>query len=162
VLDMAMSLFSYGKMENYALQGKRLPMPGGFDLNGNLTDDPAAILEAKHPVAIGYWKGTGLSLMLDLIGIILSGGDSSMDIGKKESEYGVTQVFLAFDPSIFPDSEKIQSEVLSIVDALHSLAPSEKGGKAYYPGERTLLTRIENTEKGIPVDSKVWQSVCRM
>jgi len=159
VLDMAMSLYSYGKMENYVLQGKRLPMPGGFDLDGNLTDDPAAILEAKHPVAIGYWKGTGLSLMLDLIGMILSGGDSSMRIGERGSEYGLTQIFLAFDPSIFPDSEKIRMEVLSVIDALHALTPSEKGGKAFYPGERTLQTRIESMEQGIPVDSNVWQRV---
>jgi 3-dehydro-L-gulonate 2-dehydrogenase len=40
VLDMAMSQYSYGKLQVTRLKNKKLPYPGGFDNNGNLTDDP--------------------------------------------------------------------------------------------------------------------------
>ncbi|MEJ7676228.1 MAG: Ldh family oxidoreductase [Chitinophagaceae bacterium] len=35
VLDMAMSQFSFGKMELKKIQGEELPVPGGFDENGD-------------------------------------------------------------------------------------------------------------------------------
>ena len=37
ILDMAMSLYAYGKLGVYRLAGKQLPYPGGFDKDGNLT-----------------------------------------------------------------------------------------------------------------------------
>ena len=40
VLDFAMTQFSYGKMENYRREGKKLPYAGGFNESGELTDDP--------------------------------------------------------------------------------------------------------------------------
>ena len=39
-LDMAMSQYSYGKLQVTRLAGEKLPYPGGFDDEGNLTDDP--------------------------------------------------------------------------------------------------------------------------
>ena len=42
ILDMAMSLYAYGKLGVYRLAGKQLPYPGGFDKDGNLTCDPGA------------------------------------------------------------------------------------------------------------------------
>src|SRR5690606_12554923 len=74
VLDMAMSQYSYGAMEMQRLKGGQLPVPGGFDKNGNLSTDPDAILETKRTLPIGYWKGAGLSLLLDLLATVLSGG----------------------------------------------------------------------------------------
>ena len=34
LLDMAMSQFSYGKLEAYAARGEELPAPGGYDAEG--------------------------------------------------------------------------------------------------------------------------------
>ena len=39
----------------------------GYDENGNLTTDPEAIQKSKRPLPIGYWKGSALSLALDMI-----------------------------------------------------------------------------------------------
>ena len=43
VINCAMSQFSYGKMEDCRLKGKELPVPGGYDSQGNLTTAPGAI-----------------------------------------------------------------------------------------------------------------------
>ena len=37
LLDVAMSMFSYGKLESYKRQNKILPVDGGFDRDGNMT-----------------------------------------------------------------------------------------------------------------------------
>ncbi|HEY1766784.1 MAG TPA: 3-dehydro-L-gulonate 2-dehydrogenase, partial [Terracidiphilus sp.] len=67
VLDMAMSQFSYGTLESYRKRGELLPVDGGFDIDGNLTRDPAAIEKSWRPLPVGYWKGSGLSIVLDMI-----------------------------------------------------------------------------------------------
>ena len=46
-----------------------------------------------------------------------------------------------------------------LVTHLHKSEPVEEGGKIYYPGERTLLTRKENQARGIPVDDGIWQQI---
>jgi len=79
VLDMAMSQFSYGAIEAYRLCGEMLPVPGGFTREGELTRDPRAIEQSYRPLPVGYWKGSGLALMLDLVASILSGGRATCD-----------------------------------------------------------------------------------
>ena len=68
ILDMAMSLYAYGKLGVYRLAGKQLPYPGGFDKDGNLTCDPGAIEETMREITIHrsgwrmahrFWHATG-------------------------------------------------------------------------------------------------------
>ena len=99
VLDMAMSQYSYGSLELSAMKGETLSVYGGFDTEGNLTKDPSAILASNAPIPVGYWKGAGLSLLLDLLATILSGGLSTHELSKKEVEYSLSQVFIAIDIS---------------------------------------------------------------
>src|SRR4029077_4230593 len=73
VLDMAMSQFSYGAPRSYPPRGEQLPVDGGFDRDGHLTRDPAAIEASKRPLPIGSWKGSGLSMLLDMMAELLSG-----------------------------------------------------------------------------------------
>ena len=47
VLDMAMSLYSFGKLQVTRLAGEQLPYPGGYDKDGNVTSDPGALEEWK-------------------------------------------------------------------------------------------------------------------
>jgi 3-dehydro-L-gulonate 2-dehydrogenase len=157
-----MSQFSDGKMEVAAAGGEMLPVEGGFDLEGNLTKDPGAILESGRPLPIGYWKGSGLSLLLDLTAALLSGGSSTARIGEREAEYGISQVFIAFDLKNISASDSTRRAVAEAIDAFHAARPDREGGKIYCPGERMRLTREENLKKGIPVDEKIWDEVANM
>jgi LDH2 family malate/lactate/ureidoglycolate dehydrogenase len=95
VFDMAMSQFSYGALGAYRERGEQLPVDGGFDSEGRLTRDPAAIEESQRVLPVGYWKGAGLAMMLDMIAAILSGGPATHQIPiEPEREIGVPQFFL--------------------------------------------------------------------
>lgn len=159
LFDSAMSMFSYGKLESYALGGKELPVDGGFDSSGAPTRDPGAIIESKRPLPIGYWKGSSLSLVLDLLAVCLSGGRSVRQIGGLETEYGLSQVFLCVDPGKLPDGQRIRAEIEETIGYLHSAAPDESGSRAAYPGERSFRTRGENLRLGVPVDESYWNAV---
>ena len=55
VMDMAMSQFSFGAILAI-MKNEKLPQPGGYDKQGNLTNDPSAIMQSKRSLPVGYWK----------------------------------------------------------------------------------------------------------
>src|SRR5699024_5759748 len=87
VADIAMSQFSYGKIEEYKFKNQDLPVPGGYDTKGDISHDPVEIEKTWRVLPIGFWKGSGLSIVLDLIASVLSGGNSTYEIGKLKDEY---------------------------------------------------------------------------
>jgi len=159
VLDMSTSQFSYGAMELRQLHGELLPVDGGFDAAGNLTRDPLAILESRRPLPIGYWKGSGLSLMLDLLAAILSGGLAVCQIGDDpDKETRLSQVFVAVDPSSAGQNGLATQVADHAIEFMKSSTPVN-GEQVRYPGEKILQTRQENMEQGIPVEPAIWEQV---
>jgi len=157
VLDVAMSQFSVGALTAYRTRGERLPVAGGYDMTGTLTQDPNAIEASGRLLPIGFWKGSGLAVMLDLIATLLSGGLATCQIPPTpETETGLSQMFIAFDAGSLA-SAGAAPLVDRVVDHLHA---SARGGETItYPGERTLATRRQNIELGVPVDSQIWETV---
>jgi 3-dehydro-L-gulonate 2-dehydrogenase len=153
VLDMAMSQFSVGTLASYRLRGESLPVEGGYDRAGALTRDPAAIEASGRLLPAGFWKGSGLSLVLDLVAALLSGGRATHDIPlDPELETGLSQVFLTLDPSAMPGQDA--NLVDRVIAHLHA-GP----GEVRYPGERTLDTRRQSLRDGVPVDPDIWAAV---
>ncbi len=162
VLDMALSQFSFGKINDYKLKGEKLPYLGGWDDSNELSNDPNKILLKERGLPIGYWKGSALSIVLDMLATLLSGGNSTYKISQGEIETGISQVFLCIYPKLFND-ENIQEKLLNeIIDFTHDVEPMKKGDRTYYPGERTLKTRNKNLENGIPVNIEVWQNILKL
>ncbi|HDR50306.1 MAG TPA: 3-dehydro-L-gulonate 2-dehydrogenase [Mariniphaga anaerophila] len=162
VLDFAMTQFSYGKMEAAQLEGKTLPYPGGFNEKGELTKQPSEILESRRALPIGYWKGAGLSLLLDILATVLSAGLSTRELSQKEAEYSVSQVFIAFSLEKLSNLPSIEKTIHAIVSDFKNSTPDESGGRIRFPGERVLQTRTENLEKGIPLNTKVWEEIQKL
>jgi len=161
VLDMAMSQYSYGKLQVTRLKNQKLPYPGGFDRNGQLTDDPGAIEETRRVLPIGFWKGSGFAVLLDIISALLAGGltTAGMDKFDKGSCGSCCQVFIAINPLKINTQEFVDKVLNETIAQLKSSVPVKENGEIYYPGENSLKTRHENMELGIPVDDGVWARV---
>lgn len=159
VLDMAMSQYSFGALEIKKQNGEVLPLPGGYDKEGNLTTDPAAIMESWRALPIGYWKGAGLALLLDILATILSGGLSSVDITAQEAETRVSQVFIAFDITKLHNYATVQTALNSILSDYRASVPEKEGMKIRYPGENVVAIRNHNLRKGIPILKSTWNQV---
>ena len=162
VIDCALSQFSYGKLELCRLNGTKLPVPGGYDTEGNLTTDPGEIEKTWRVLPMGYWKGSGLSIALDLIATVLSDGNSVRTIGTFGDEVGLTQIMIAIDPAKFNTTELTDQIVNEIVNDVQLSEPEKEGGKVYYPGQKSLASMKENMELGIPVVEEKWNEVCQM
>ena len=162
VLDMAMSQFSIGRMEGAQRAGHPLPLPGGYDAQGALTHDPGSILASNRVLPAGFWKGSGLAILLDLVAVLLSGGLATYQIGQQVTEYGVSQVFMAFAVTHVGGADLIQQAVAGVIADLHTTIPASEGGEVLYPGERALRTRLDNLQNGIPVEPTIWERVLAM
>jgi 3-dehydro-L-gulonate 2-dehydrogenase len=161
VIDGALAQFSYGALEGYRMAGKQLPVPGGYDAKGNLTTDPASIEETKRVLPIGFWKGSGYSMALDLIGAVLSGGNAVHQIGQLQDEIAVTQVFIAFSTAHAGGREYVDPIAESIIADIKKAEPVVPGGEIFYPGEKAGRTRRENLEQGIPVVEEIWTGIIK-
>lgn len=161
VLDMAMSQFSFGTLEQAAMRKEALPVVGGFDKNGEVSKDPAAIMESGRVMPVGYWKGAGLSLLLDLLAAVFSGGVATHEIGKLEAEYALSQVFICIDLARLPNHSAIASVVGNII-ADYKQSVRVAGKEISYPGEGVLNRRKKNSEAGIPVLKKVWDDILQL
>ncbi len=160
VLDMAMSQFSFGALESYRRRNELLPVVGGYDEAGELTRDAAEIEASRRPLPIGFWKGSGLALMLDIVATVLADGRATHEISRDPlHETDLSQVFIAIDPGA-PGGGQGIAAVERIIDDLR--APSKDGGTPRFPGERTLETRARNMVEGIPVDPGTWEAVRRL
>lgn len=159
VLDMALSQFSFGKINEYKLRGEQLPYPGGWDANNNLSRDPEKILEKERGLPIGYWKGSALSIVLDMLATLLSAGKSTYKIGLKADETAISQVYLCIYPEIFHDQHLQETLINEIIEYTHTVTPIQPGKRTYYPGEQSARARNHNTKNGMKVNEEIWQSI---
>jgi 3-dehydro-L-gulonate 2-dehydrogenase len=159
LFDGAMAQFSYGAIESAQLEGRQLPVAGGYDEQGRLTTDPDAIAKTWRVLPIGFWKGSGFSVLMDMMASVLSGGKTVSEIGQQghtpEDEYGLNQMFIAIKADTSWGSEKIDTIIADIKASV--LAEGVTGIR--YPGEREKRVREENLKQGIPVNEDIWNAV---
>lgn len=160
IVDMAMSQFSYGALELAQLEGRQMPIDAGFDVDGNLTRDPAAVCQSKRILPTGYWKGAALSFALDLFAGCMSLGNTTAAVGRLEGdEHGVSQVFMAIDFRKIAPKEVSDSIAEDAVENLLASKPDQNTKRIIYTGQLTEETRARNLAEGIPVDERVWAGI---
>ncbi len=96
-LDMAMSQYSMGKLGILRKAGEVAEFVAGLDVKGEMTRDAGAVIDGGSAMPIGYWKGTGLAMMLDVVAAGVSGGLTTGEVGREPWERRVSQVFVAID-----------------------------------------------------------------
>ena len=161
LLDMAMSQYAYGKLQVTRLAGKKLPFPGGFDKDGNVTDDPGAIEESMRIMPMGYWKGSAFAFMLDILGSVLSDGVGAVDMNAatRGSCGGCSQIMIVIDPKKTMDGRKMEETIRRAAGYIKSAAPAEHSSGIHIPGEGCERFHKEHDEQGIFVDDAVWEEI---
>ena len=160
-LDMAISQYAYGKLQVTRLAGKKLPFPGGFDKDGNITDDPGAIEESMRIMPIGYWKGSSFSFMLDILSSILTDGVGAVDLNAetKGSCGGCSQVMIVIDPKKTTTTEHMSETIKRAIEYIKSAELAENSKGIMAPGEDYVQFNKDHDENGIFVDDSVWAEI---
>lgn len=159
VLDMSLSQFAFGKMQEYEQKGEELPYHGGWDNENKLSKNPEKIRQSGKALPIGYWKGSALSMVLDMLATLLSAGNSTGKIGQDKHETGVSQVYLCINPDVFGDKSLQEKLLQEIIGYTHNVTPMHENSNTYYPGERSLEAKNRNLEQGMNVNDEIWNQV---
>ena len=160
VMDMAVSQYAFGKLEIMAQEGGMLDTPCGYDTDGNLTCDPKKIVESGLMTPMALWKGSALSIMIDLMVSMLSLGRTSLEIGTPaDGEKGMSQMFVCMNPAAVVDMDKAEAQMEKTIAFLNGLEPKDGVHGVHAPGENLEKTRARNRERGIPVTEDTWQKI---
>ena len=159
VVDMALSQFAFGKLEMAKLSGQQLPMYGGYDENGNLTTDPEQIQKTKRSLPIGYWKGSSMSLALDMMASAVAMGRTTAMIAASGVECGLTQMFIAINFRAVADPKKTDEILDSAVDFMLASESVDPKNPVRYPGQNIMKIRARNLENGVPIHEETWNSI---
>ena len=160
VMDMAVSQYAFGKLEIMAQEGGMLDTPCGYDTDGNLTNDPQKIVESGLMTPMAPWKGSALSIMIDLMVSMLSLGRTSLTIGTPaDGEKGMSQMFVCMNPAAVIDMDKAEAQMEKTIAFLNGLEPKDGVHGVHAPGENLEKTRARNRECGIPVTEDTWQKI---
>lgn len=160
MVDMSMSMFSYGMLEVNRLAGRELPVDGGFDDEGNLTKEPGIIEKNRRILPMGYWKGSGMSIVLDMIATLLSDGASVAEVTQDNSdEYGISQIFIAIEVDKLIDGSTRDAKLQRIMDYVTSAERADENQAIRLPGHEFTTLLAENRRNGITVDDSVWAKI---
>ena len=161
MMDGAMAQFSYGAIESARLAGKMLPVEGGFDTKGNVTRDPAEIEKTWRVLPIGYWKGSCISIMMDMIAATLADGNPVCGVGALgDDEYALCQIMIAIDAKTI--SSTLDETVTRIIDDIKGSERVDPNQELLYPNEQSYLAREDNLKNGIPVNESVWEQLLQL
>ena len=103
---------------------------------------------------MGYWKGSGISIALDLIATVLTNGNSVSRIGTFGDEVGLSQIMIAIDPLRFNTPEETDSIVDEILADIKSQSQSGKAGKC-------IIRENWNSSPERPIQETEFRSLTR-
>lgn len=160
MVDMSMSMFSYGMLEVNRLAGRELPVDVGFDDEGNLTREPGVIEKNRRILPMGYWKGSGLSIVLDMIATLLSDGASVAEVTEDNSdEYGISQIFIAIEVDRLIEGATRDAKLQRIMDYVKGAERANPEVAIRLPGHEFTQLLAENRRNGITIDDSVWAKI---
>lgn len=157
VLDAACGSVSGGKIKHYGYHGLRLPSAWGLDREGRQSTEPDEIVVSTAD----SFKGSGLALILDLICGPLLGTLAACHKNKSnhDADNGTGHLFMAIDPAYFGNKRRFYLEVEAALATFKSTDGTEPANPIYYPGQLEMLTRRTRERDGIPVPSRLLETL---
>lgn len=159
LLDMATAVMALGRITQLKNAGQELPPGVAATEDGEPTTDPAL---AKVPLPVGGAKGSGMSLVFEMLASglaanpILPGFHSGTKEGRRHRQ---NAFLLAVDVSAFLPLEEFTASVEASVDAIKALPPAEGVKEILVPGERGSRSEAERRANGVPVAVKPWKEL---
>lgn len=162
ILDMATSISPFNRILKLRDAGQSIPVGWGLDEHGQPTVDPGlvrSLLPLGGPPELGGHKGYGLSMMVEVLCAVLSGGwadgfddEHSYDGHRQTSD---AHFFGALRVDLFRPAEDFKRGMDAMIRALHA-APKEPGQeRIYVAGEIEYETEQRRLREGIPLPPTV-------
>jgi uncharacterized oxidoreductase len=161
VSDFSTSQAPEGKIRLYKNRKQNLPEGWIVDAAGQPSISPSDFYGPPQGGILPFggrqgYRGYALGLLVEIMGTILSGNDSTED----RPGNGVT--FLVFDPALLVPGEQFQGNLKKLKDYIRSSRPSVRGGEVLLPGEPEQRHREARGKDGIEVEAATWAAILKV
>lgn len=154
-LDMATSLVSWNKINNYRRENREIPPHWAFDAEGQGVTDPHA---ARSLNPAGEYKGFGLGMMVDILCALLAGGLISKEVMPMyappldSSKRELSHFFMAINIAGFIDPLLFKRNLQGMAERIRALDPLAAETAVMVAGDPEKRAYIRRSVEGIPVD----------
>jgi uncharacterized oxidoreductase len=161
ILDFATAAMSMGELQKRDSRGESIPENVMLDGYGNPARDMKTFRGPPRGVLLpfGGYKGSGLNLIAEILGGILSGNG----LGKRwwdKGAHAVNGVLLqAIAVEEFQPLEKFFDQVEELVLLAKSVKPAPGFGEILLPGERARKIEARQVKDGIALDEPTWEQL---
>ena len=156
ILDVTTSTVAEGKLMVAVNKGERVPEGCIIDRDGKPTTDPRDFYDGGALLTVGGHKGSGLSIVTDLLAGAVSTGRSS-DPDDPVLRNNMLSIYIA--PSVYDPEGGVLREARRLIDWVKASPPMDPRQPVLAPGEIERRTRAERLAAGVPIDDKTWQDL---
>jgi LDH2 family malate/lactate/ureidoglycolate dehydrogenase len=153
VMDWSTATMPEGKLAVALARGEQVPHGVLVDSSGEPSRDPADFYAGGALLPLGEHKGSGLSVMIQLVGGALAGTGV---FGEQGAAANGT-VLIALDPGAFADDFDDEAEAFSA--ALAATRPARGYDAVLVPGEIERRTRARRAQEGVPLPAATWSEL---
>ncbi|WP_246531191.1 Ldh family oxidoreductase [Streptomyces bathyalis] len=156
VMDWATAAVAEGKLALARTRG--LPVADGLllDSEGAGSRDPGDFYKGGALLPFGGHKGYGLSVVIEIVGGLLSRAGISSSPGY-EGHFGTVLIGVRIDA--FVPLAEFRAETEQFCAALAATAPAQGEKEVLVPGEPEERTRMHRRRHGIPLPSSTWEEL---
>lgn len=151
ILDMATSVVARGKIRRAAAAGETIPEGWALDKDGNPTTDARAAYDGLI-LPLGGPKGSGLSLMMEVMAGVMTGAAFGGAVRNQYDQYDAPQnvghMMVAFKPGIFV-GEDYAGRMRELVARAKGSTPVHADQPILMPGEPEAMREAERRRNGI-------------
>lgn len=162
ILDISMSAVAGGKLLLAQEKGEKIPFGWATDKDGKPTDDPVEGFKG-FLLPLGGHKGFGLSLMVDILSGVLSGGVYQFGL---ESMYsapdepsGTSHTLIAIDPEAFLGLKEFESRMQDMYHTLKQSPMWDPKAQMLLPGELEYETMQRRQQTGVPLPGSLMTEI---
>ncbi len=161
ILDMATSVAALGRLVQARIRGEPIPQGWAIGEDGSPTTDPKS---AAIPLPLGGPKGSGLSLMFELMAGVLSGAPVlAPALGPEHRSRHTQNAFiLALDVAAFRDAADFAADADQLIAIVKDLPVRDGFDEILLPGERGSRMETIRRASGIPIASSTWEALQRL
>lgn len=163
LVDFATAGVAEGKVRVALAKGEQVPPGNIVDANGAPSTDPQAFYDGGSLLAFGLHKGSGMSVMAELLGGGLSGlGPSCVPGFAQGFLAGNGTIIMAFSIDDFTPREQYIDRVEAFCASVRASTPAQGVSEVLLPGDPEWRSRERRLRDGIPVPEATWDDIRRV
>jgi len=162
LFDISLSAVAGGKLLLAGKKNQKIPLDWATDVDGRPTDDPYKGAKG-YLMPLGAHKGFGLSLVVDLLCGVITGGMSQFGVKNMNEEQDAPSLtghmMIAVDPAVILDPDELRARMAEFYKTIKTTPMWDDKKELFLPGEIEYRTELKRRESGIPLPEELFDDL---